>query len=175
MFLSNPVFDEQRAVIDTLGGRRNYPQSVVETPFSKAVLAATPQKTPNAIDLVYDSFAQPSPPGTRSAGMHIRQMLYRTENYQIDVQLEAETDGNRLVVMGQLLDPARPGIVDVGVQVTLSDGRGNMAHTTTNQFGEFRGEIGNYGDLELSFLGRDGKSIIILLREALHPMSKARN
>jgi len=91
--------------------------------------------------------------------MHVRQMLYRTEHYQIDVQIEAQPDGNRLVIMGQLLDTRRPGTVDVGVHVTLSDGRGNMVHTKTNQFGEFRGEVGNSGDLELSFLPRPRREI----------------
>jgi hypothetical protein len=37
----------------------------------------------------------------------------------------------------------------------------------TNQFGEFRSEIENSGDLELSFLGLSGKPIVILLRPAL--------
>jgi len=37
----------------------------------------------------------------------------------------------------------------------------------TNQFGEFRGEVENSGDLDLSFLGHSGKPIVILLRRAL--------
>jgi len=174
VFLSHKVRDEQNAVTAASAGR-GYQLSAVEAQFINADLAATSPVTCSAIDLIYDSFAQPLPPGTRSAGMHVRQMLYRTEHYQIDVQIEAQPDGNRLVIMGQLLDTRRPGIVDVGVHVTLSDGRGNMVHTKTNQFGEFRGEVGNSGDLELSFLGRDGKSIVILLREVLDPMSRGKN
>jgi hypothetical protein len=37
----------------------------------------------------------------------------------------------------------------------------------TNQFGEFRGEIENSGDLELSFFDPSGKPIVIMLRRAL--------
>src|SRR5436309_5625316 len=37
----------------------------------------------------------------------------------------------------------------------------------TKQFGEFRGEVENSGDLDLSFLGHSGKPIVILLRRAL--------
>ena len=35
--------------------------------------------------------------------MSVRQMLYRAEPYQIDIQLEAQPERNRLVVTGQLL------------------------------------------------------------------------
>ena len=41
------------------------------------------------------------------------------------------------------------------------------SHTITNQFGEFRGELENTGDLELSFPGQGEKSIVISLRNAL--------
>jgi hypothetical protein len=37
----------------------------------------------------------------------------------------------------------------------------------TNEFGEFRGDIENSGDLELSFPSLNGKLIVILLRRAL--------
>jgi len=53
------------------------------------------------------------------------------------------------------------------VQITLSNHRGNVMHTITNQFGEFRGELENTGDLELSFPGQGEKSIVISLRNAL--------
>src|SRR6266852_3579630 len=49
----------------------------------------------------------------------------------------------------------------------LSNHRGNLIRTVTNQFGEFRGEIENSGDLELSFPGKGEKSIVISLRNAL--------
>ncbi len=101
-------------------------------------------------------------------------MLYRTDPYQIDIQIEAQPERNRLVVTGQLLDVSHPEIVGRDVQVTLSDGRENVVNTETNQFGEFRGEVENSGDLELTFLGRTGKPIVILLRGALDQLSGAR-
>jgi hypothetical protein len=79
-------------------------------------------------------------------------------------------------VTGQLLDVGHPEIANVGVQVTFSDGREDVVNTLTNQFGEFRGEVSYSGYLELSFLRRDGKPIVILLRGALdHPMSRGKN
>ena len=94
-------------------------------------------------------------------------MLYRADPYQIDIQMEAQPEGNRLMVTGQLLDVSSPGVVGRDVGITLSNHRGNVIHTVTNQFGEFRGEIENTGDLELSFPGKGEKSIVISLRNAL--------
>src|SRR5215472_3557638 len=83
-----------------------------------------PGKQLNA-QLLYDSFAQPMAPGTRSIAMSVRQMLYRAGPYQIDVQVEVQPDRNRLLVTGQLVDTTHPDLLDAGTQVTLSDGRGN--------------------------------------------------
>lgn len=153
----------------------SYQPSVVGAAFSKAGLGANLQEKRNSVELLYDSFAQPATAGTRSVGMRVRQMLYRAEPYQIDLQVEAQPDRNRLIVTGQLIDARHPDIVDAGVQVALSDGRGNIVNTVTNQFGEFRAEVDLSGDLELTFLGRDGKSIVILLRGTLDPTSGAKN
>ncbi len=116
---------------------------------------------------LFDSFLQPTLAGTRSTSLGTRQMLYRADPYQIDIQIEAKPEGNRLMVTGQLLDVSSPGIVGRNVNITLSNHRGNLIRTVTNQFGEFRGEIENSGDLELSFPGKGEKSIVISLRNAL--------
>lgn len=143
----------------------HYQPSIVEAAHSRA----------GSVQLLYDSYAQPATPGTRSVGMCVRQLLYRAEPYQIDLQIEAGPNRNRLIVTGQLIDVSHPDIVDAGVQVTLSDARGNIVSTVTNQFGEFRAEVNLSGDLELTCLGRDGKSIVILLRGTLDPSSTAKN
>ena len=147
---------------------------VVKAAFATAGWAAKRQETGGLIQLLFDSFSHPALAGARSAAMRIRQMLYRAEPYQIDIQIEAQPERNRLVVTGQLLDVSHPEIVGRDVQVTLSDGRENVINTETNQFGEFRGEVENSGDLELTFLGRAGKPIIILLRGALDQLSGAK-
>ena len=78
------------------------------------------------------------------------------------------------MITGQLLDISSPGIVGSSVQVTLSNHRGSVVHATTNQFGEFSGEVENSGDLELSFPGRGEKPIVISLRDALGRLPGAR-
>jgi hypothetical protein len=81
--------------------------------------------------------------------------------------MEAKPEGNRLMVTGQLLDVSSPGVVGSDVEITLSNQRGNVVHTVTNQFGEFRGEVENTGDLELSFPGKGERAIMISLRNTL--------
>ena len=143
----------------------------VKTAFATARLAIKRQGFNARAQLLYDTFSQPAPAGTRSAAMSVRQMLYRADPYQIDIHLESQPQQNRFVVTGQLVDLSHPDLVGRDVQVTLSDGRESVVNTVTNQFGEFRGEVENSGDLEISFLGRNGKPIVILLRGALEPSS----
>ena len=140
---------------------------VVKAAFAVSGLTPRPSETCGSIQLLFDSFSHAALAGIRSAGMSIRQMLYRADPYQVDIQLEAQPERNRLLVTGQLLDVSHPEVVGREVQVTLSDGRESVVNTMTNQFGEFRGEVENSGDLELSFLGLSGKPIVILLRRAL--------
>jgi hypothetical protein len=147
---------------------------VVKAAFAGSSLARQRRAKRSAIEVLFDSFSQPVLEGTRSAGFGARQMLYRADPYQIDVHLEAKPDGNRLVVTGQLLNLSHAEIVGRDVQVMLSNRRGNVVRTVTNQFGEFQGELENNGDLELSFPGPGEKPIVISLRDALGRIPGAR-
>jgi hypothetical protein len=148
---------------------------VVKAAFATTGFAARQQETDGLTPLLYDSFSDPAPAGTRSAGMRIRQMLYRAEPYQIDLHVELQTEQNRLVVSGQLVDLSHPELVGRDVRVTLSDGRESVTNTITNHFGEFRGEVENSGDLELSLLAPTGKPIVILIRGALKRLSAGKD
>ncbi len=148
---------------------------VVKAAFATTVFADRHQETRGLIQQLYDSFSHPATAGIRSAGMRIRQMLYRAEPYQIDLHIELQQEQNRLVISGQLVDLSHPEMVGRDVRVTLSDGRESVANTVTNQFGEFRGEIENSGDLELSLLPPTGKPIVILIRGALKRLSAAKD
>jgi hypothetical protein len=140
---------------------------IAKAAFAVAGRAAQRNEKSGLVEVLFDSFLQPMFAGARSSGLGTRQMLYRADPYQIDIQIEAKPEGNRLMVTGQLLDVSSPGIAGRDVNITLSNHRGNLIHTLTNQFGEFRGEIENSGDLELSFPGKGEKSIVISLRNAL--------
>ena len=101
-------------------------------------------------------------------------MLYRADPYQIDFQIESQPEQNRLAITGQLVDLSHPEMVGRDVEVTISDGRESIVNTMTNQFGEFRGEVDNSGNLEITLVGRTGKPIAILLRGALDPLADAK-
>jgi hypothetical protein len=93
-------------------------------------------------------------------------MLYRAEPYQVDLQIEPKPGGNMLVVTGQLLDLRNPDAPGRDVPLIISNLRGHVVRTATNEFGEFRGEIASSSDLELN-LGLNEKAVIISLRDAL--------
>jgi hypothetical protein len=134
---------------------------------------ATKSKRPaSVIELLFDSFLQPAFAGTRSAASGMRQMLYRADPYQVDIQIEAKPDGTRLLVTGQLLDVSKPDQVCREVQVLLSNRRGSVVRTVTTPFGEFRGEIDNSGDLELLLPRGDSSPIVISVRNALDQLGK---
>jgi len=154
--------------VQTLAQCQRVPKAVRRTcPPPAERVQESCQESCCVIELLFDSFTQPARAGMRSSGMSIRQMLYRVESYQIDLQLEAHPERNLLVVTGQLLDVSQPEVVAHDVQVTLSDGGESVVKTMTNELGEFRGEVENSGDLDLSFLVRGGKPFVIFLRSAL--------
>lgn len=144
-------------------------QSLVEIEHGLAIVGAgrIRRQTDTLAELLFDSFLQPAFAGIRSGTFGLRQMLYRADPYQIDLHLEADREHNRLIVTGQLLDVSRPEMACPGVQVKFSSLRGNAVNTVTNQFGEFRSEVENSGDLELSFFGHSGTRTVILLRGPL--------
>ncbi len=125
------------------------------------------QRTACMAEVLFDSFLHTRFVGIRSVGKRIRQMLFRAGPYQVDVLIEAIPDAARLAVTGQLLNASDPEMVARETQVTLSNRRGKLLHLVTNEFGEFRGEIENSGDLELMLPSQGGKPIIISLRSAL--------
>ena len=142
---------------------------VAKAAFAIASLTATDREVVRLAQLLFDSFSHPAPAGIRSAPTRIRQLLYRAQPYQIDLQIELRQETNRLVVTGQLLDVSHPEMIGRDVHVTLSNRRGSVVKTMTNQHGEFRGEVENSGDLEVSFAGTGGKPVVILLPKALEP------
>jgi hypothetical protein len=118
-------------------------------------------------EVIFDSFRAPAVAGARSAGTQSRQMLFAANPFQIDVNIEAKPGGARLSVTGQLMDTSQPDSIARGILITLSNRRGQIIQTVTNNFGEFQGEIENRGDLELTFTGHGEKPVVVSLRDAL--------
>jgi hypothetical protein len=135
--------------------------------FSTARWAGSRNQKSRLIELLFDSFLQTAYSGARSAGTGIRQMLYRADSFQIDLQIEAKPGGGHIVVTGQVLDAGRPEIIGSGLQVILSNRNGNLVRALTNEFGEFHVEIQNSGDLELAIRSDSEKPIVIALKDPM--------
>lgn len=148
---------------------------LAKSAFAEARGASSSSQAARFIEVLFDSFRQPALVGARSARTGIRQMLYRADPYQVDIQIEAKPGENRLMVTGQLLNVSRPDVVESEVQVMLSNRRGSVTCTMTNQFGEFEGEIDNSEDVEISFPCPGQKPVVISLRNALDRLSGERS
>ena len=122
---------------------------------------------PGFVQVLFDSFRQPLMAGVRSSRSANRQMLYRADPYQVDLHIEAKPGSTKIVVMGQLLDLRNPDVPGRNVPIVISNLRGNVVTSVTNEFGEFREEIQSSSDLELKFLGENDQAVIISLQDAL--------
>ena len=154
-------------------GNYQPPESAVriaKAAFAGAGLRSTAKGAGSKVKLLFDSFLQPMLGGVRSAGAGTRQMLYRADPYQIDVQLEMKPGVNRVVVTGQLLNLGNPKVIATGTRILVSNMHGDVVHTVANQFGEFSGEVKNSGDLQVTFATPSDEPIVISLREALGRM-----
>jgi hypothetical protein len=140
---------------------------ITKAGFSAGRLGGKPARVPGLVEVLFDSFLQPLAEGLRSASSSTRQMLYRAEPYQVDLQIEAKPGVNKLIVTGQLLDLRNPDAPGQNVPVIISNLRGHVVQAVTNEFGEFREEIQSSSDLELKLLGENDKAVIISLRDAL--------
>ena len=144
---------------------------IAKATFAALELALQREPASSSIEVVFDSFLRPLE-GLRSAGGGTRHLLYRADPFQIDLQLELQPADKRVVVTGQLLGLHDPRIVGGNVGIILSNQRGRVVRTVTNQFGEFRAEIENTGDLTLVFYEADNKPVLISLRDALRQSSQ---
>ena len=159
-------------VSKTAATEASYQPSVETVRLAKAAFAASgmaraKKESHGLVEVLFDSFLQPAVAGARSVVIGTRQMLYRADPYQIDIQIEPKPGSNRLVITGQLLDLGNPGVIGRDIKVTLSNRRGDTVVAPANQFGEFSGEIENSGDLELAIPGDSEEPIVISLRNAL--------
>jgi len=145
---------------------------IAKAAFAAYRLGSQRKKSRSRISVLFDSFLQPAAAGARSAAIDSRQMLYRADPFQIDLQIEAKPGSSDLLVTGQLLDLSNPGIAGKDVNITLSDLRGHVAHAVSNQHGEFTCEIKNSGDLQMTFASSRGEPIVISLRDALGRLSQ---
>src|SRR2546429_1566561 len=106
---------------------------IVKAAFVAASLKGQRKESRSRISVLFDSLLQPVVEGARSAATDSRQMLYRADPFQIDLQIEAKPGSNDLQVTGQLLDLSNPGIAGKDVNITLSNLRGHVVHAVRSE------------------------------------------
>lgn len=110
--------------------------------------------------LVFDSFARPQLAGIRSTETANRQLLYRADDYSIDLQV-APTDEARGDLIGQVLREGEETFVSVANR-RLSIARGDepVYSAVTDERGEFRISNVDYGTYDLHINVADGRIMI---------------
>ena len=108
---------------------------------AKSLFAALQPSPSSGVRLVFDSTLQPLTAGTRGS-VAARQFLYETDEYYIDLRLELRTEAaNRTGLIGQILERGGADRKMPGLAVRLQTGTKPLAHTSTNEFGEFQLEF----------------------------------
>lgn len=92
---------------------------------------------PTIAQLLFDSLQIPLLAGVRSAAADVRQLLYGSGDYRVDLRLEPQVDSEQISVVGQLLNSVDPSASVDAVPVALLKGSKVVAESTTNRFGEF--------------------------------------
>ena len=101
--------------------------------------------------LVFDSFSRPAVAGARSSGVEGRQLLYRAQDYSIDVQVAA-FDEKRAELNGQILREGELMFESVvGLQLDLMRNGGTVLSAVTNDRGEFTIPAVEFGNYDLRF------------------------
>ena|ERR1051325_3949176 len=101
--------------------------------------------------LVFDSLSRPAPSGARAVEAADRQLLYRADEYSIDLQLVAD-DECRAELTGQILREGEFRFESVsGLELSLLCGGRKILSTNTNPFGEFSISALERGEYDLQF------------------------
>jgi hypothetical protein len=106
----------------------------------KSQFAAIQPDSSSGVRLVFDSLLQPLTAGTRGS-VAARQFLYETDEFYIDLRLEPRAQTNNACLTGQVLNRATADRNAPGLAVHLQEGTQLIAHTSTNEFGEFQLEF----------------------------------
>jgi hypothetical protein len=128
----------------------------------KSQFAAVRPTASSGVRLVFDSMLQPLTAGTRGS-VTARQFLYETDDYYIDIRLEPRAQADNACLIGQVLNRTGTDRNAPGLAVRLQGGSQPIAHTSTNEFGEFQLEFAAASSLWLSISRGEAHEIILPL------------
>jgi hypothetical protein len=133
----------------------------VETSFALRKVIPFPTGKLELAKLLFDSALQPIAVGVRGSSAAVRQLLYRSGSVCIDMRMQPKPGSDSVVLMGQLLDSAKPDHGVSGVPVSLLCEGDTVSRGKTNDVGEFDFGITALDHLQLVF-GIGGSRTIIV-------------
>jgi CheY-like chemotaxis protein len=113
--------------------------------------------------LISDSFRDPLPAGVRGLHDQSRRLLYAAGSITVDLLIEPKAGSNRVALVGQILDSAKPDRRFDGVPVTLQGWKSSVARTTAEEFGEFHLDFNFESNISLEIRIADTNCITIPL------------
>ena len=100
--------------------------------------------------MTYDSAADLRPVGARACRPTTRQMLYEAGDFCLDLRFDRELDSPQVTLVGQVANRSDPGFQPAGLPVLIVSNTSVVAHTASNEFGEFSLDYTPQGDLRLN-------------------------
>jgi hypothetical protein len=111
--------------------------------------------------LLFDSALQPLTVGVRGSSPVVRQLLYKSGSVCIDMRMQPKPGSDSVVIMGQLLDSAKPDHGVSGIPVSLLCQGDTVSRGKTNEVGEFDFGITALDHLQLVFGIGDSRTIVV--------------
>lgn len=111
--------------------------------------------------LLFDSSLQPALAGMRGTAATARQLIYKSGNFHIDMQVQPKPGSDAAVLVGQLLDSNEVSQGVGGILVSLVRGGQMVSRTRTNGFGEFDFGLGLSQSAQLVFGLAENRTIIV--------------
>jgi len=111
--------------------------------------------------LLFDSALQPITVGVRGSSPVVRQLLYKSGSVCIDMRMQPKPGSDSVVIMGQLLDSAKPDHGVSGIPVSLLCQGDTISRGKTNDVGEFDFGITALDHLQLVFGIGNSRTIVV--------------
>jgi hypothetical protein len=111
--------------------------------------------------LLFDSAFQPAVAGVRGTASVVRQLLYRSGSVCIDMRLQPRPGSHSMVLIGQLLDSAKPDHGLGGIPVSLLCKGDTLSQSRTNNVGEFDFGLTATEHMQLVFGLADSRNVVV--------------
>ncbi len=111
--------------------------------------------------LVFDSALNPITVGVRGTASVVRQLLYRSGSLCIDMRMQPKPGSQSVVLLGQVLDSAKPDQGIGGIPVRLLCKGDTLSQSRTNDVGEFDFGVTPTDHLQLVFGVADTRNIVV--------------